>query len=149
MAGLTILYTKLLHKPQDHLFFKKKKTRDALYQSLKNQFLRSMSKPSVYLGPIWSQLNLATHGLLLGIITVWRRMQFVQHSTDLQADLVQGQIHRLCETLLDMPSLRQSLSRPPPHARIRACHTCALLHRLRTSRHAFQRGEGRPTPHPV
>lgn len=98
MAGLTIPYTKCLHKPQDHLsflsffFFKQ----EMLYiKPFKNQFLRSINKPSVYLGPIWSQLNLATHGLLLGVITVWRRMQFVQHSTDLQADLVQGQIHRL------------------------------------------------------
>ena len=52
MAGLTIPYTKLPHKPQDHHFLKKKKTRDALYQSLKNHFLRSISKPLVYLGPI-------------------------------------------------------------------------------------------------
>lgn len=70
-------------------------TRDALYQNLKNQVLRNVSKPLVYLRPIWSQLNLAAHGLLLGIITVRGRMQFGQHSTDLHADLVQGQIHRL------------------------------------------------------
>lgn len=89
--------TKLLHKLQDHLFFKKKQnTKDALYQIFKNYFLRNVSKSSVYLGPIWSQLNLAAHGLLLGVITVWRRVQFVQHSTDLEADLVLGQIHRLC-----------------------------------------------------
>lgn len=38
-----------------------------------------------------------------------------------------------------MPDLRQSLSRPPPHARIKACHM-RYLTRLRNSRHAFQRG---------
>lgn len=69
-------------------------TRDVLHQIVKNQFLGDVSKPSVDLSPIQSQLNLAAHGLLLESQS-GGELPFVQHSADLQADLVQGQIRRL------------------------------------------------------
>lgn len=51
-------------------------TRIALYQILKNPFLRNVRKPPVYLSSIWSQQNLAAHSLHLWYNSGLGRMRF-------------------------------------------------------------------------